>query len=483
MRSVVIGSIVGGAAASSTTGGNLKLSWSDCGDSSTHGHITSLSPTTITLGTKTSLAGKGTVDEAIQGATYTVDAKALGISVFKHTGDACKPETIKLPAGAGTLAMKGFSCPLSKGNVELDLDLTLSSSIPASLARVTIELSAKASNGDKALCVQVKTSPADAQPPPNYAMMFSNFKEKFGKFYNAIDEETKRFDIFKQNVDYIHDVNAQGLPYKLGVNAFTDLTSDEFVNTYTGLKQPAAPWGELPYLGRHNYSGAALAASVDWTSKGAVTAVKNQGQCGSCWSFSTTGSLEGAWEIATGKLVSLSEQQFVDCDKRDSGCSGGLMDTAFKYAEQNAICTEKSYSYKGRAGSCKASSCSVGIPKGGVTGYKDVATDDDQALMEAVAKGPVSIAIEADKSAFQLYHSGVLSSTCGTNLDHGVLAVGYGSENGKDYWKVKNSWGTSYGEDGYVRLLRGKVGKGECGILSGPPSYPVVSGAASEIVV
>merc|ERR1712190_373123 len=126
-----------------------------------------------------------------------------------------------------------------------------------------------------------------------------------------------------------------------------------------------------------------------------------------------------------------------------SGCNGGLMDTAFKYAEKNAICTEESYSYKGRAGSCKASSCSVGIPKGGVTGYKDVATDNDQALMEAVAKGPVSIAIEADKSAFQLYHSGVLSSTCGTNLDHGVLAVGYGSENGKDYWKVKNSWGTS----------------------------------------
>jgi len=224
-------------------------------------------------------------------------------------------------------------------------------------------------------------------------------------------------------------------------------------------------------------------SSRDWRAEGAVTPVKNQGQCGSCWSFSTTGSLEGAWEIATGKLVSLSEQQFVDCDKRDSGCSGGLMDTAFKYAEKNALCTEESYSYKGRASSCKASSCSVGIPKGGVTGFKDVATDDDQALMEAVAKGPVSIAIEADKSAFQLYHSGVLSATCGTNLDHGVLAVGYGSENGQDYWKVKNSWGTSYGEDGYVRLLRGKGGKGECGILSGPPSYPVVSAAATEIVV
>ena len=153
-------------------------------------------------------------------------------------------------------------------------------------------------------------------------------------------------------------------------------------------------------------------------------------------SFSTTGALEGAWEIATGKLVSLSEQQFVDCDKRDSGCSGGLMDTAFAFAEKNAICTESSYSYKGRGGTCKASSCTVGIPKGGVTGFKDVDKDDEQALMDAVSKQPVSIAVEADKSAFQLYHGGVLTSTCGTNLDHGVLAVGYGTDGGNDYWKV-----------------------------------------------
>merc|ERR1711972_482614 len=223
-------------------------------------------------------------------------------------------------------------------------------------------------------------------------------------------------------------------------------------------------------------SGKTLADSVDWTTKGAVTPVKNQGQCGSCWSFSTTGALEGAWEIATGKLVSLSEQQFVDCDKVDSGCSGGLMDNAFQYAEKNAICTEESYSYTGRGGTCKASSCTVGIPNGGVTGFKDVAKNDMQALMEAVTQQPVSIAIEADKSSFQLYRSGILSSLCGTSLDHGVLLVGYGSDSGKDYWKVKNSWGTTYGENGYVRLLRGKGGSGECGLLS-QPSYPVVSGS------
>merc|ERR1712190_392296 len=255
-------------------------------------------------------------------------------------------------------------------------------------------------------------------------------------------------------------------------------TADEFASTHFGIKQPDQPWGSLPSLGQHEYKGEALADSVDWTTKGAVTPVKNQGQCGSCWAFSTTGSLEGAWQIAGNPLTSLSEQQFVDCDKgSDQGCNGGLMDNAFKYAEKNAICTEASYSYKGRGGTCKASSCSVGIPKGDVTGYKDVATDNEQALMEAVEKQPVSIAVEADKSAFQLYRGGILSSTCGSNLDHGVLLVGYGTENGQDYWKVKNSWGTSFGENGYIRLKRGKGGKGECGLLSGPPSFPVVSGS------
>merc|ERR1711904_712652 len=175
------------------------------------------------------------------------------------------------------------------------------------------------------------------------------------------------------------------------------MTADEFGAMHMGLAKPERMWGDLPRLGSHEYKGEALADSIDWTAKGAVTAVKNQQQCGSCWSFSTTGALEGAWEIATGKLVSLSEQQFVDCDKVDQGCSGGLMDNAFQYAEKNALCTEQSYSYKARRGTCEASSCTVGIPKGSVTGYKDVAKDDMQALMEAVTQQPVSIAIEADK--------------------------------------------------------------------------------------
>merc|ERR1712190_118489 len=213
--------------------------------------------------------------------------------------------------------------------------------------------------------------------------------------YNGNDEEQKRFGVFKDNYDYITKENAKDLGYQLGINQFSDLTADEVVATYTGLK-PKSTWADLPHLGTHTYNGEVLADSVDWTTKGAVTQIKNQGQCGSCWSFSTTGSLEGAWKLKTGQLISLSEQQFVDCDQVDHGCQGGLMDHGFAYAENNAICTEDSYPYQAKKGTCQKSSCSTGIPQGGVTGYKDVDSDSKEALMEAVQQQPVSIAIEAD---------------------------------------------------------------------------------------
>jgi len=222
--------------------------------------------------------------------------------------------------------------------------------------------------------------------------------------------------------------------------------------------------------------------AIDWTNqngKSYVTPVKNQGQCGSCWAFSTTGSIESRSAIKNGQtgsdITPLSEQQLVDCSGSygNEGCNGGLMDDAFKYVEASGgLCSESEYKYTARDGTCKSSTC--GTKYDPITTYTDVKADSSTSLQAAVAEGPVSIAIEADQSAFQFYSGGILDGTCGTRLDHGVLAVGYGSESGSDYWKVKNSWGTSWGMEGYVLICRdcNKNGnKGECGILM-EPSYP-----------
>jgi C1A family cysteine protease len=248
-----------------------------------------------------------------------------------------------------------------------------------------------------------------------------------------------------------------------------------------GLARPEQP--EAVEIHQAPADMTAVPASIDWTTKGAVTGVKDQGQCGSCWSFSATGAMEGAYFNKHNKLESFSEQNFVDCDNRSNGgsdlaCNGGLMDSAFSWAKKNGgVCSEADYPYTSgttkKAGTCNTKCTKVA--NSGPSKYVDVATNSDSAMMSALALNPVSVAIEADTSSFQLYKSGVYSSACGHNLDHGVLAVGYGTDGGKDFYKVKNSWGTGWGEKGYIRFARGgsMPKEGQCGILSGPPSYPV----------
>jgi len=298
---------------------------------------------------------------------------------------------------------------------------------------------------------------------------FNDWKSSHGKSYASADLEAKALAAFSENEGIITEHNARGLSYTLGHNSYSDLTWAEFKRTvmselYTNRNPANKNRVHLSSIGKP------LADSVDWVSAGAVTPVKDQQRCGSCWAFSTTGSVEGALAVASGKLVSLSEEQLVQCDHNgDQGCSGGLMDNAFEWIESgNKLCTEADYPYtsgSGTTGTCKKT-CTGEVS---IKSHKDVPQEDEDALKSAVATQPVSIAIEADKSAFQLYKSGVLdSSSCGKQLDHGVLIVGYGTDGGKDYWKVKNSWGATWGEEGYVRMVRGK---NMCG-LAMSASYP-----------
>jgi len=318
----------------------------------------------------------------------------------------------------------------------------------------------------------VSGSPA----PTPIERAFEDFVKEFEKDYSNDVERMQKFENFAANYEYIMSENQKDNKYQLGINAFSDMSPDEFAKTHFGYKKPENLYGSRSKLGTYVYDGAPLADSVDWVAKGAVTPVKNQGQCGSCWSFSTTGALEGAWQIATGNLVSMSEEMLVDCSKQNHGCGGGSMDLAFEYVETSGICTETSYPYTGRASTCSATSCTKALAPGAVTGYHDVQQNSKEALMSALQKQPVSIAVEADQMVFQSYKSGVMTGQCGTNLDHGILAVGYGTESGTDYWLVKNSWGDVWGLQGYGKLERGKGSSGECGILMGA-TFPAVSGS------
>ncbi|CAC5365789.1 CTSL [Mytilus coruscus] len=301
------------------------------------------------------------------------------------------------------------------------------------------------------------------------------YKNTYNKNYDVHEHLLRRL-IWEDNVAHIQQHNLAAdrgeHTYWLGTNEYADMATDEFISIMNGYKMSINRTAGSTFLPPSNIGD--LPDTVDWREKGYVTPIKNQEQCGSCWSFSATGSLEGQNFKKTGKLTSLSEQNLMDCStaEGDHGCKGGLMDNAFRYIEKNnGIDTEMSYPYEAKNGMCRFKRSDVGATD---TGFTDVRRGSEEELQQAVATvGPISVAIDAGHKSFQLYKTGVYSEPmCSSSkLDHGVLAVGYGSHMNQDYWLVKNSWGTRWGMEGYVMMSRNK--KNQCGIAT-QASYPHV---------
>lgn len=305
---------------------------------------------------------------------------------------------------------------------------------------------------------------------PDWQGHFQAFTLTYHKKYASEADQIKHFAIFMENARFIHENNAKTHSFSLELNEFADLDPEDlplglFIEENSNISTNGTVWMDVNTV---------LPEAVNWVDMGAVTKAKNQKDCGSCWAFSAVGAMEGAHFLKTGKLVSLSEQQLVDCAKPygNKGCKGGKMDKAFKYViETGGISSEKAYKYTASKGKCQAKKVPL---KAIITGYSDIPRYNELQLKAAVAQRPISIAIQANQKVFQLYKKGVIDHSCGHDLDHGVLLVGYGEEAGKPYWLVKNSWGKHWGEQGFVKILRddgNQSGPGMCGVAS-YASYP-----------
>jgi len=310
-----------------------------------------------------------------------------------------------------------------------------------------------------------------AMPEVEYRTSFQSFKFTYGKNYPTASEEQHRYEVFKNNLDFVNNFDSKTRGFTVKMNHFGDLSVQEFSSIYNGMNITRQPTKRSMIVQKTKSQG----DTVDWRTKGAVTGVKDQGQCGSCWSFSATGSMEGSCFLKNGNLVSLSEQNLVDCStaQGNDGCQGGLMDQAFQYViSNNGIDTEDSYAYTATGpNQCQFQTSNIGAT---ISSYQDVSSGDEGALQTAAGQQPVSVAIDASHQSFQMYSSGVYyEPDCSTSqLDHGVLVVGYGTDDssGSDYWIVKNSWGSDWGMSGYINMSRNK--NNNCGIATSA-SYPV----------
>ncbi|GLU13816.1 hypothetical protein SLE2022_304260 [Rubroshorea leprosula] len=335
-------------------------------------------------------------------------------------------------------------------------------------------------------------------PEERVAEIFEQWQQKHRKVYKYAEEAKKRFENFKRNLKYIIEKNGKRRSdggYKVGLNSFADMSNEEFRKAYLSkVKRPVNKMIRRDLEKKNmerKVESCSAPSSLDWRNYGIVTGVKDQGECGSCWAFSSTGAMEGINALVTGDLISLSEQELVDCDTTNYGCEGGYMDYAFEWVINNGgIDTEADYPYtsvNGESGTCNTTKEERKIVS--IDGYTDVDASDS-ALLCAVAQQPSSVGMDGSAIDFQLYTGGIYDGSCSDNpddIDHAVLIVGYGSEDGEDYWIVKNSWGTSWGIDGYFLIRRNTdLEYGVCAInamasyptkeSSSPSPYPSPSG-------
>ncbi|UJR07000.1 hypothetical protein I4U23_011289 [Adineta vaga] len=300
------------------------------------------------------------------------------------------------------------------------------------------------------------------------------WKNQFNKSYTSSEEHLRRM-IWRKNLELVEEHNHQadlGLhSYRLGMNQFADLTNKEFVNLLKNFHNENNQKQGQKFIINSNIE---IPDTVDWRDRGAVVPVKNQGQCGSSWAFSAVGSIEGLYAIKTGERISFSEQQLVDCSTKygNMGCQGGLMNQSFQYLKDaGGIQSDKTYPYNAKENTCTFNTSNVIVK---VCGYVELPSGNETALQQATAFiGPIATSVDAGHTSFQLYKSGVYDEPqCRPDFpDHGIFVIGYGNESGKDYWLLKNSWTTDWGEKGYVKMVRNK--NNQCAVAT-QPSYPIL---------